>query len=163
MKKKLRVGVLFGGRSGEHEVSLISAASVLKALDRRKYQVLPIGITPSGRWRSAPDRAGQTPAQVLRNGRPVLLAPEPAAGKPGWPGTLRVDVILPILHGTFGEDGTIQGLLELSGVAYVGAGVLASAVGMDKEIMKRLFEQAGLPIVPWRSFPRRQWRREPET
>ncbi len=161
---KLRVAVLFGGRSGEHEVSLVSAASVLQSLDRRKYEIVPVGITLEGRWLSAGGAAARSPERVLREGRPVLLPPEPApAGAARRAEILRADVALPILHGTFGEDGTIQGLLELCGIPYVGAGVLASAVGMDKEIMKRLFVQAGLPIVPWLSFRRRQWRRAPES
>ncbi len=164
--KKLRVGILFGGRSGEHEVSLLSAASVLEAIDREKFDVMPIGITKEGRWLAAGDahdllegnesaverrlRAGDpeaTPgAKLLHEGIPTLLAPEPVAASsaPGS-GTATRCGLFPVLHGTFGEDGTIQGLFELAGIAYVGSGVLGSAAGMDKDVMKRLFAQAGCP------------------
>ncbi len=152
---KLRIAVLFGGRSGEHEVSLISAQSVLQHLDRKKYDVLPVGITLDGSWKQAPLNADWTPAEVLRRGRELRLTPAPQAE---W----AADVVLPILHGTFGEDGTIQGLLELTGVAYAGAGVLGSAAAMDKDIMKRLFRAAGLPIVPHQMIHRRQLRNHPE-
>ena len=163
MDRKLRVGILFGGRSGEHEVSLLSAASVLKAIDREKFEVVPIGITKEGRWLAAGDathllengngggkhlRAGDpeaTPgAKLLHEGIPTLMAPEP--GLKGPKGKA-IDVVFPVLHGTFGEDGTIQGLFELAGIAYVGSGVLGSSAGMDKDVMKRLFAQAGLRIV----------------
>jgi D-alanine-D-alanine ligase len=138
MAKKLRVGILFGGRSGEHEVSLLSAASILKAIDRKKFDVVPLGITKQGRWVTG------TNADRLLAGKPLTgtsrsLLPSPDA--------LAVDVIFPVLHGTFGEDGTVQGLLELAGVPYVGSGVLGSSAGMDKAIMKSLFKDAGLPIV----------------
>ncbi|MBV9572920.1 MAG: D-alanine--D-alanine ligase [Acidobacteriales bacterium] len=191
--KKLRVGILFGGRSGEHDVSLLSAASVFSAIDKNKYEVVPIGITKSGRWLTAADaeqmlqgsapansslRAGDpeaTPgAAVLANGESVVVPPEPAC-----PGTglvpfqtpdlrrasdraINVDIIFPVLHGTFGEDGTIQGLLELADIAYVGAGVLGSAAGMDKDIMKSLFRAAGLPIVKHVTILRGDWEREPK-
>jgi D-alanine-D-alanine ligase len=168
--KKLRVGVLFGGRSGEHEVSLLSAASVLAAIDRKKYEVFPIGITKQGRWVTAGEAElllhPEAPATSLRAGDPqttasaAVLAHGQAAIMPPQPGTgllpfetpksttdaLQLDVILPILHGTFGEDGTIQGLLELAGIPYAGSGVLGSAAGMDKDVMKRLFASARLPI-----------------
>jgi D-alanine-D-alanine ligase len=188
---KLRVGILFGGRSGEHEVSLLSAASVLNAIDKAKYEVVPIGITKDGRWLTAEHaerllkgegrhlRAGDpetTPgAAVLASGEAVVVPPEPAHRESGLApfqtdgSTLRraadravnVDVIFPVLHGTFGEDGTIQGLLELADIAYVGAGVLGSAAGMDKDIMKSLFRNAGLPIVKHVTVLRSQWEREP--
>ena len=178
MAKKLRVGILFGGRSGEHEVSLLSAASILKAIDRRKFDVVPIGITKEGRWLAADDahdllkgdesavvrrlRAGDpeaTPgAKLLHEGMPTLLAPMPG---PQGPAGKAIDVIFPVLHGTFGEDGTIQGLFELAGIAYVGAGVLGSAAGMDKDAMKRLFAQAGLPIVRHVTLLRNEWERSP--
>ena len=178
MKRKLRVGILFGGRSGEHEVSLLSAASVLQAIDRSKFDVTPIGITKEGRWLAAADahglldgdkgavarrlRAGDpetTPgAKLLQEGMPTLLAPEPGAqasqGK-------ALDVVFPVLHGTFGEDGTIQGLFELAGIAYVGSGVLGSSAGMDKDVMKRLFAQARLPIVKHVTVLRADWERSP--
>ena len=188
--KKLRVGVLFGGRSGEHEVSLLSAASVLNAINRDKYEVVPIGITKEGRWLTAEHaerlltgkheprhlRAGDpdvTPgAAVLENGEAVVVPPEPVRRDRGLvpfqsdPAALtrrasaraiNVDVIFPVLHGTFGEDGTIQGLLELADIPYVGAGVLGSAAGMDKDIMKSLFRAAALPIVKHVTFLRSEW------
>jgi D-alanine-D-alanine ligase len=196
---KLRVGILFGGRSGEHEISLLSAASVLNAIDKTKYEVVPIGITKDGRWLTAEHaerllkgdtgegaratqthlRAGDpeaTPgAAVLATGESVVVPPEPARRDAGLApfqtdATLRrssdrainVDVIFPVLHGTFGEDGTIQGLLELADIAYVGAGVLGSSAGMDKDIMKSLFRAAGLPIVKHVTVLRSQFEREPK-
>ena len=194
--KKLRVGILFGGRSGEHEVSLLSAASVLQAIDKDKYEVVPIGITKDGRWLTAGDaenllqgklvlesrhlRAGDpanTPAAaVLARGESVVVPPEPVHRESGLvpfqtdPALTRrasdrainVDVIFPVLHGTFGEDGTIQGLLELADIAYVGAGVLGSAAGMDKDIMKSLFLAAGLPIVKHVTILRSAWENDPK-
>jgi len=195
--KKLRVGVLFGGRSGEHEVSLLSAASVLNAIDRNKYDVVPIAISKEGRWLTSGEsqkllsgdpgqenprhlRAGDpdsTPgAAVLARGDSVLVPPEPrgqhhslipfesGAAPEHRPAhqAIDVDVIFPVLHGTFGEDGTIQGLLELAGIPYVGAGVLGSAAGMDKDVMKRLFAAAGLPIVKHVTVLRSQWEKEPK-
>jgi D-alanine-D-alanine ligase len=177
MTKKLRVGILFGGRSGEHEVSLLSAASILKAIDRNKFDVVPIGITKEGRWLGAGDaqnllngdncavvrklRAGDpeaTPgAKLLHEGMPTLLAPEPGSQGP----EKALDVVFPVLHGTFGEDGTIQGLFELAGIAYVGSGVLGSAAGMDKDAMKRLFAQATLPIVKHVTLLRSEWEKSP--
>ena len=194
MTKKLRVGVLFGGRSGEHEVSLLSAASVLKAIDPAKYEVVPIGITKEGRWVASGEAerllAGQTPpgrnlragdpqttttAALLAKGEGVIVPPVPSTGKTGTlvpfesqakaaePGAeiLRLDVIFPVLHGTFGEDGTIQGLFELAGLAYVGSGVVGSATGMDKDVMKRLFAAAKLPIPKHITFLRQEWRQGP--
>ncbi len=176
MAKKLRVGILFGGRSGEHEVSLLSAASILKAIDRKKFDVVPIGITKEGRWLGAGDaqhlleghaagrplRAGDpetTPgAKLLQEGMPTLLAPMPG---PQSPGGKAIDVVFPVLHGTFGEDGTIQGLFELAGIAYVGSGVLGSSAGMDKDAMKRLFAQAKLPIVKHVTLLRAEWEKSP--
>jgi D-alanine-D-alanine ligase len=190
--KKMRVGILFGGRSGEHEVSLLSAASVVNAIDKNKYEVVPIGITKDGRWLTAtaaeellqgkaPEeskhlRAGDpdaTPgAAVLASGEAVVVPPEPVHHGPrslepfqSDAATLRraadrainVDVIFPVLHGTFGEDGTIQGLLELADIPYVGAGVLGSAASMDKDIMKSLFRAAGLPIVKHVTILRSEW------
>src|SRR5207249_12309640 len=143
--KKIRVGVIFGGRSGEHEVSLRSAESILKALDRNKYEVVPIGITHEGRWLASTKAVAMLPAKdqiqrVLTDGEPITLPAEPAS-------QAIVDVIFPILHGTYGEDGTMQGFLELANVPYVGAGVLGSAIGMDKDVMKRLLRDAGIPVV----------------
>jgi D-alanine-D-alanine ligase len=193
--KKLRVGVLFGGRSGEHEVSLLSAASVVSAIDKSKFDVVPIGITKEGRWLTAADaelllqgkvspaqshlRAGDpeaTPgAAVLATGQAVVVPPEPQ--RPGGSlaafqsetltrrasdRAINVDIIFPVLHGTFGEDGTIQGLLELADIAYVGAGVLGSAAGMDKDVMKSLFKAAGLPIVKHVTVLRSDWESAPK-
>jgi len=174
MTKKLRIGILFGGRSGEHEVSLLSAASVLKAIDREKFDVVPIGITKEGRWLASGDahnllegngsevvqrlRAGDpetTPgAKLLQEGIPTLMAPVPG---PQGPEGKAIDIVFPVLHGTFGEDGTIQGLFELAGIAYVGSGVLGSSAGMDKDVMKRLFQQAKLPIVKHVTLLRADW------
>jgi len=187
MAKKLRVGILFGGRSGEHEVSLLSAASVLKAIDCTKFDVAPIGITKDGHWLAAGDahnllegdqsavarrlRAGDpeaTPgAKLLHEGIPTLLAPEPIESSVALtagsvrPAAANLDVVFPVLHGTFGEDGTIQGLFELAGIAYVGSGVLGSAAGMDKDVMKRLFAEARLPIVKHVTVLRAEWERSP--
>ena len=192
MAKKLRVGVLFGGRSGEHEISLLSGASILKAIDRRKFDVVPIGITREGRWLTssaaehllsgekqpeflagtattgaprAGDPQATSSAAVLARGEAVIIPPVPQASVRGRKSAtqlvpfetdrsqssgataLELDVIFPVLHGTFGEDGTVQGLLDLAGIPYVGSGVLGSATGMDKDVMKKLFLAAGLPIV----------------
>ena len=196
---KLRVGIIFGGRSGEHEVSLLSAASVVNAIDKTKYEVVPIGITKDGRWLTAEyaerllkgnagegARATQTQlragdpgatpgAAVLATGESVVVPPEPARRDAGLAPfqtdaslrrasdrAINVDVIFPVLHGTFGEDGTIQGLLELADIAYVGAGVLGSSAGMDKDIMKSLFRAAGLPIVKHVTVLRSQFEGEPQ-
>jgi D-alanine-D-alanine ligase len=168
-QKKLRVGILFGGRSGEHEVSLASAASVIRALDPEKYEAVPIGITKEGRWLMGAGAQKLLP-EVLKSGERVVLPADPSAASllPVAPAGSRqgsqgihVDVMFPVLHGTFGEDGTVQGLLELAGLPYVGAGVLASSVGMDKDVQKRLFEYAGLPIVPFVAVSRKEWEREP--
>jgi D-alanine-D-alanine ligase len=196
---KLRVGILFGGRSGEHEVSLLSAASLLNAIDKTKYEVVPIGITKDGRWLTAEHaerllkgggqanesghgtqlRAGDpeaTPgAAVLATGESVVVPPEPGRRSAGLAPfqtdaslrraadrAINVDVIFPVLHGTFGEDGTIQGLLELADIAYVGAGVLGSSAGMDKDIMKSLFRAAGLPVVKHVTVLRTQFESGPK-
>src|SRR5438876_10789810 len=190
--KKLRVGILFGGRSGEHEVSLLSAASVLGAIDKSKYEVVPIGITKEGRWLTSAEAEkllnGKTPehegrhlragdpettpaAAVLAAGEAVVVPPEPKKSggslapfqtdptltRRASDRAINVDIIFPVLHGTFGEDGTIQGLLELADIPYVGAGVLRSAAGMDKDIMKSLFRAAGLPIVKHVTLLRSEW------
>ncbi len=210
MAKKLRVGILFGGRSGEHEVSLLSAASILKAIDRRKFEVVPIGINKAGHWLTpaaaegllegakpgelvsgqavaapmqsglkshkklrAGDPAATPGARVLAEGQPALLAPEPAEAALTHRGVTALDshavlggqsldVVFPVLHGTFGEDGTIQGLFELAGMAYVGSGVLGSAAGMDKDVMKRIFAQAKLPMVKHVTLLRAEWERAPK-
>ena len=193
--KKLRVGILFGGRSGEHEISLLSAASVFQAIDKNKYEVVPIGITKEGRWVTAGDaerllagkplaherqlRAGDpeaTPAAaLLHNGEAVVVPPEPHKSGAGLTPfqtdsparrasdrAINVDIIFPVLHGTFGEDGTVQGLLELADIPYVGAGVLGSAAGMDKDIMKSLFRAADLPIVKHVTVLRGDWELQPK-
>jgi D-alanine-D-alanine ligase len=151
----LRIGVIFGGRSGEHEVSVVSAASVIRALDPSRYEVVPVGVTREGRWYSAPDVL----TQLREHGTPApdcecVLVPEP--GRPGLlylerggARTEPLDVVFPLIHGTYGEDGTLQGLLELAEVPYVGAGVLGSSVGMDKVIQKQLFVKAGLRIAKY--------------
>jgi D-alanine-D-alanine ligase len=164
---KLRVGVLFGGRSAEHEVSLVSAASVLRGLDPGKFDVIPIGITKEGRWvLPRPLRSGNPTHSELRralsDGQAVSLPAEPGAGaiaprESEARAPLQFDVLFPVLHGTFGEDGTVQGLLELADIPYVGAGVLGSALGMDKEVQKRLFLQAKLPVPKFVSVLRREW------
>jgi D-alanine-D-alanine ligase len=163
-KKRLRVGVLFGGRSGEHEVSLASAASVMRGLDPDKYEAVPIGITKDGHWLIGEGAVKMLP-EVLKGGRRVMLAADPteAALVPldRGAGAQRLDVIFPVMHGTFGEDGTIQGMLELAGLPFVGAGVLGSAVGMDKDVSKRLCQEAGIPVVPWVTVHRWQWEKEP--
>ena len=153
MKRKLRVGVIFGGRSGEHEVSLVSAASVMKALDPERYEVVPIGITPEGQWiSSSRAHAMLTGKSGLEHEPEKFLIPEPqrrglTSLAPGNDSREPLDVVFPVVHGTYGEDGTLQGLLELTDIPYVGAGVLASAVGMDKIVQKQVFRDAGLPVV----------------
>jgi D-alanine-D-alanine ligase len=164
-KKVLRVGVLFGGRSGEHEVSLASAASVIRGLDPDKYEAVPIGISKDGHWLVGEGAVKMLP-EVLKGGRRVMLTADPteAAIVPldRGAGAQRLDVVFPVLHGTYGEDGTIQGMLDLAGLPYVGAGVLGSAVGMDKDVSKKLFEAAGIPVVPWVAVQRWEWEKDPE-
>ena len=163
-KKLLRVGVLFGGRSGEHEVSLASAASVIRGLDPDKYEAVPIGISKDGHWLIGQGAAKMLP-EVIKGGRRVMLTADPteAALMPldRGAGAQRLDVIFPVLHGTFGEDGTIQGMLDLAGLPYVGAGVLGSAIGMDKDVAKRLCQAAGIPVVPWVAVNRWHWEKDP--
>jgi len=157
-KKKLRVGILFGGKSGEHEVSLRSARSILAAIDRKKYDVVELGITPQGRWLQggAAQKLIGEPDEPISASRESTLSLVQAAAEPGT-GT-GLDVVFPVLHGTFGEDGTIQGLFELADIAYVGSGVLGSAAGMDKDAMKRMFAAAGLPMTPHVTLLRSEWR-----
>lgn len=168
--QKLRVGIIFGGRSGEHEVSVTSAASIFKHIDRDKYEPVPIRIEKNGTW-SFPNQppTATSAAEVIQQAR----AAGDAAGRAGLPsgalakeGTtdpslaaLQLDVVFPILHGPYGEDGTVQGLLELANIAYVGPGVLASAAGMDKAVMKVLFASRGLPVCDWHGFVRAEWDR----
>jgi D-alanine-D-alanine ligase len=175
MAKKLRIGVIFGGRSGEHEVSIRSARAVIEAADPRKYEVVPIAITKEGNW-LAPSAAAELLPKATqrllssrtRNGRKedVMIA-----GDPSRAGLMRlnnnggapepIDVVFPVLHGTYGEDGTLQGLLEMAAVPFVGCGTLASACGMDKVTMKALFKDAGLPICEYIWFLRTEWESKP--
>lgn len=170
MSKKLRVGVIFGGRSGEHEVSLRSAESVINAMDKSKYDVVPIGITGEGRWLVSANAAAMLPQAVMDSNSHRQVA---IIGDPTKHGLTRLDkgdsalssepldAVFPVLHGTYGEDGTIQGLLEMAGVPYVGCGVLASATGMDKVVMKQLFAHAGLTIIEYEWFLRSTWEENP--
>ncbi len=155
--------MLFGGRSGEHEVSLASAASVIRGMDPDKFEPVPIGITKDGHWLIGEGAVKMLP-DVLKSGRRVMLTADPteAALVPldRGAGAQRFDVIFPVMHGTFGEDGTIQGMLELSGLPFVGAGVLGSAIGMDKDVSKRLCHDVGIPVVPWLTVHRWQWENE---
>jgi D-alanine-D-alanine ligase len=162
-KKRLRVGVLFGGRSGEHEVSLASAASVIRGLDPDKYEPVPIGISKEGHWLVGTQAQKMLP-EVLKGGQRVVMAADPTDAalipldRSG--GGQRLDVVFPVMHGTYGEDGTIQGLLDLAGLPFVGAGVLGSAIGMDKDVSKRLLQAAKIPVVPWLSVYRHDWERD---
>ena len=155
---KIRVAVVYGGRSGEHEVSLASAASIFKHLDRSRYEAVPILIGKDGRWvLGAKAPTALSAAEVLSQSRTEALQPvEPTAAV----SRASIDVVFPVLHGPYGEDGTVQGLLELANVPYVGAGVLGSAVGMDKAVMKKLFAAEGLPIVPYVVALRHGWERD---
>jgi D-alanine-D-alanine ligase len=180
MEHKIRVGVLFGGRSGEHEISLRSALTVMSAMDPARYDIVPIGIDHEGRWflennalkvlaQTTPDlgalSAGDTPVTLLPHNDSRTLVPTPSTDAVatlnqrslGGP----LDVVFPVLHGTFGEDGTVQGLLELAGVPYVGAGVLGSAVGMDKDTQKRVLRDAGVPVVKYHSIIRADYEEHP--
>src|SRR6476661_6724890 len=162
-KKRLRVGVLFGGRSGEHEVSLASAASVIRGLDPDKYEAVPIGISKEGHWLIGGAAQKMLP-EVLKGGQRVVMAADPTDAalipldRSG--GGQRLDVVFPVMHGTYGEDGTIQGLLDLAGLPFVGAGVLGSAIGMDKDVAKRLLQVAKIPVVPWITVQRAEWERD---
>jgi D-alanine-D-alanine ligase len=182
--EKIRVAVIFGGQSGEHEVSLVSGQAVMAGLDREKYEVVPIGITKEGGWITGPDPLGalvsmsdrarlpagfdQSPRQGGTTERTLaaLTITDAAYGSQGpiqiLRGEQQVDVAFPVLHGPMGEDGTVQGLLELAGVPYVGCGVLAAAVGMDKPMMKAAFAAAGLPLLPWLLVRRGEWERQPD-
>ena len=175
-KQKIRVGLVFGGRSGEHEVSLASATSVMANLDKEKYDVVPIGITKEGSWLLgvAPPRLleaeqGASHEEGLEQSTAVTLTGDPSlrrlipvrgSEQLGAEGAL--DVVFPVLHGTYGEDGALQGLLEMANVPYVGCGVLGSALGMDKEKMKMIFSSAGLPVVEALTYRRNEWERSPE-
>ena len=166
-KRKIRIGVIFGGRSAEHEVSLVSATSIINALDKNKYDIIPIGITPEGKWVSFPNvLKWMKEGNRLNNIPEKILLPDPA--KKGLveinKRSIRVngkklDVVFPVLHGTFGEDGTIQGLFELASIPYVGAGVLGSSVGMDKVMTKQLCEHAGIPVTPYIWFLKTEFKK----
>ncbi|MCH1867367.1 D-alanine--D-alanine ligase family protein [Nocardioides sp. CFH 31398] len=168
--RRTRVAVVFGGRSGEHSISCISAGSVIAALDPARYDVVPVGIATDGRWvlesadpaRLALGPGGELP--VVSSDREVALVPGQGlvAAEPSQvPDVLgQVDVVIPVMHGPWGQDGTLQGLLEMAGVRYVGAGVLSSAVGTDKHVMKQLFRAAGLPVLPWVVVRPRAWERD---
>ncbi|MBN1179232.1 MAG: D-alanine--D-alanine ligase [Anaerolineae bacterium] len=171
-EKKVRVGVVFGGRSGEHEVSLMSARSVVGAMDPHKYDVVPVGITKDGQWIAAGD-----PMRALASGDASLSQPAAILGDPSRRGLVRleegtqaietaslaeIDVIFPVLHGPYGEDGTVQGLLELAGIPYVGAGVLASALAMDKIVFKDVMVAKGLPVAPGVAVMRKAWKASPD-
>jgi len=163
---KIRVGLIYGGRSGEHEVSVLSANSVLNAINKNKYAVYPIGITKEGRW-----LPGQSPLPLVESGNLQVRRIDEAVvdgrilgNDDGFLlGGLKeeIDLVFPALHGPFGEDGTIQGLLELAGIPYVGGGVLASAVGMDKALMKAVFQQKGLPVGEYLVYLRKEWTNQP--
>jgi D-alanine-D-alanine ligase len=179
--KKLRVGVVYGGRSGEHEVSLASAAAVFQNLDPSRYEAIPVRIEKNGRWSlpgepprldsaadairqakaAAADRAIETHLLANPGGDTLLTVDRASLARPTISG-LSLDVVFPVLHGPYGEDGTVQGLLELANVPYVGAGVLASAVGMDKAVMKLVFAAHGLPICDYEVVLARDWRRDPQ-
>ena len=160
--KKLRVGIIFGGRSGEHEVSVTSAASIFKHINREKYEPVPIRIEKDGAW-SFPKQepSASNVADAIAQAR--VAQRDPSTTQDPALGALTLDVVFPVLHGPYGEDGTIQGLLELANIAYVGNGVLASAAGMDKAIMKILFQGRGLPVCPWHGFIRAEWDRDRAT
>jgi D-alanine-D-alanine ligase len=176
LAKKLRLGVIFGGQSGEHEVSIRSARALIEAIDKKKYDVLPIAITKEGKWLSPPEAAMLLP-QSAQSALPSKVASKSTGdvailGDPSHQGLLsleangrplpseQLDVVFPVLHGPYGEDGTLQGLLEMANIPYVGCGVLASACGMDKVVMKSLFRQAGLPICKYVWFLRSQWQKD---
>ena len=175
MTEKIRVGVIFGGRSGEHEVAVRSARSVIEAIDRDRYEVVPLAISKDGRWLSPAASAGLLPeetrpflpARVKESEASLTIVGDPSrAGLHRLEGgdgveRPRLDVVFPVLHGTYGEDGTIQGLLEMAGVPYVGCGVLASSCGMDKVTMKVLFKEARLPVCKYVWFLRSEWERDP--
>ncbi len=174
MPRALRVGIIFGGRSGEHEVSLLSAQGVMNVIDRTRYEVVPIGITKEGQWLASGDPLKALSSGTMAESNPALLLAEPSGrGLMRLEGAeqeraltavqvSQLDVVFPILHGPYGEDGTVQGLLELAGIPYVGAGVAASAVGMDKVLFKNIMMAHQVPIVPYLVVLRKEWEREPD-
>ena len=170
--KKIRVGIIFGGRSGEHEVSFCSASSIIKAIDKDKYTVVPIGITKEGRWISPQDSELALKSGKIEGKNTVILLNDSFSKslvcidnnqKLDKSSALeKLDVIFPVLHGPYGEDGTVQGLLELANISYVGAGVAASAISMDKDFMRMVFQQKGLPILKWMTIKRKEWQENKE-
>ncbi len=176
---KIKVGIIFGGKSGEHEVSIVSATSVFRALDKSKYEVTMIGIDKTGRWtlpdpksllehQSVPrllklNKEQQTVSFLPFEAKNQLLPMTGAANPLQQVQGQSFDVILPILHGTYGEDGTIQGLFELANIPYVGSGVLGSSLGMDKDASKRLFQSAGIPVVPWKTLRKHEYKSSKKT
>jgi D-alanine-D-alanine ligase len=168
--ERISVAVIFGGRSGEHEVSLRSAESIINSLDKSKYEVVPIGITKDGGWLISDDATALLPQAVMDSnsrhqvaiiGDPTRPGLERLDADPGENRSEPFDVVFPVLHGPYGEDGTIQGLLDMAGVPYVGCGVLASSTGLDKIVMKHLFEQAGLTVAKYEWFLRSAWEKDP--
>ncbi len=172
MDKRIRVGIVFGGKSGEHEVSINSAKSVMAALDPNQYEVVPIGIDKQGRWAVGEGVIRQLEAGARQEllggsvlagaGHELVPVAETETGVVPKEVTQEIDVVFPVLHGSFGEDGTIQGMFEMLGLPYVGAGVLSSAVSMDKVFMKRAFAAVGLPQVAYTSYLRSAWKRDPD-
>jgi D-alanine-D-alanine ligase len=170
--KKIRVGIIFGGRSGEHEVSFCSASSIIKAIDKDKYTVVPIGITKEGRWISPQDSELALQSGKIDGKNTVILLNDSFSKSlvcidnnqrlDKSSALEKLDVIFPVLHGPYGEDGTVQGLLELANIPYVGAGVAASAISMDKDLMKIIFQQKGLPILKWMTIKRKEWQKDKE-
>ena len=170
--KKIRVGIIFGGRSGEHEVSFCSASSIIKAIDKGKYTVVPIGITKEGRWISPQDSELALQSGKIDGKNTVILLNDSFSKslvcidnnqKLDKNSALeKLDVIFPALHGPYGEDGTVQGLLELANIPYVGAEVAASAISMDKELMKTIFKQKNLPVLKWMTIKRKEWQKDKE-
>jgi len=170
--KKIRVGIIFGGRSGEHEVSFCSASSIIKAIDKGKYTVVPIGITKEGRWISPQDSELALQSGKIDGKNTVILLNDSFSKslvcidnnqKLDKSSALeKLDVIFPALHGPYGEDGTVQGLLELANIPYVGAEVAASAISMDKELMKTIFKQKNLPVLKWMTIKRKEWQKDKE-
>jgi D-alanine-D-alanine ligase len=172
---KIKIGIIFGGRSGEHDISMRSAKAVIENIDRENFSVTPIAISPEGKWLSPAESAALMPAEVramvggddLPNESVALIGDTSRKGLTRLGSAqddrrLALDVVFPVLHGTFGEDGTIQGLLEMADIPYIGCGVLASSCGMDKVVMKKLFADAGLPICKYLWFLRSEWEQKPE-
>lgn len=170
--KKLRVGLIFGGRSGEHEISFLSASSIIKAINKDKYTVVPIGITKEGRWISPLDSELALQSGKIEGKSTVILLNDPSGNAlirtddnqrfEKSSNLEKIDIIFPILHGPYGEDGTIQGLLELANIPYVGSGVAASAISMDKDFMRIIFQQKNLPILKWMTIKRKEWQKNKE-